>query len=206
MTLQEQEPSAVEGRRDRKKRETREALETAAWHLFDTQGYDATTVADITDEVDVAPRTFFRYFDSKEAVLFGDWRADLDEMAKRILDRPAAEGLQQAVAETLHSYSDEIERDRDIIRRRGMMAATSDHVGNYQRRVILPAWEDTMTAALAQRVDVDEREDFRPRLHASVAVSVIAAAMNHWLDAPDDVTLSEVVFECLAELGGNSAR
>ncbi len=37
--------------------------------LFNERGYDATTVKDITDAVDVAKGTFFNYFDTKEAIL-----------------------------------------------------------------------------------------------------------------------------------------
>jgi AcrR family transcriptional regulator len=41
----------------------------AALRLFSERGYDATTVKDITDAVDVAKGTFFNYFDTKEAIL-----------------------------------------------------------------------------------------------------------------------------------------
>lgn len=41
----------------------------AALDLFNERGYDATTVQDITDAVDVAKGTFFNYFDTKEAIL-----------------------------------------------------------------------------------------------------------------------------------------
>ena len=56
-------------RRERKKQETRQGLMEAALRLFSERGYDATTVKDITDSVDVAKGTFFNYFDTKEAIL-----------------------------------------------------------------------------------------------------------------------------------------
>jgi len=56
-------------RRERKKQETRLSLMEAALRLFGENGYDATTVKDITDAVDVAKGTFFNYFDTKEAIL-----------------------------------------------------------------------------------------------------------------------------------------
>jgi AcrR family transcriptional regulator len=56
-------------RRERKKKETRQRLLSAAMELFREQGYTATTVEDITDRADVAKGTFFNYFPSKEALL-----------------------------------------------------------------------------------------------------------------------------------------
>ena len=59
--------SAAEShRRERKKRQTRDALVHAALKLFDAKGYEHTAVREITDAVDVSERTFFRYFANKE--------------------------------------------------------------------------------------------------------------------------------------------
>jgi AcrR family transcriptional regulator len=56
-------------RRERKKLETRQGLLEAALALFRENGYDETTVEEITDRADVAKGTFFNYFPSKEALL-----------------------------------------------------------------------------------------------------------------------------------------
>lgn len=58
--------------RERKKLRTRKALVEAAAELFERDGYEATGVADIAAAAEVSPSTFFRYFASKEAVLFAD--------------------------------------------------------------------------------------------------------------------------------------
>jgi len=63
-------PAEAGGRRQQKKQETRAALNAAATRLFATKGYEQTSVDDLCREADVSLRTFFRYFESKEDVLF----------------------------------------------------------------------------------------------------------------------------------------
>lgn len=54
----------------RRRSATRNALVEAAFTLFLRDGFDAVTVADIADHAGVARRTFFRYYPSKEAIVF----------------------------------------------------------------------------------------------------------------------------------------
>ena len=62
--------AAGDGLRDRKKENTRQALIEAAWRLFRDKGYDATTIEEIAEVALVSKRTFFRYFPTKEAIVF----------------------------------------------------------------------------------------------------------------------------------------
>jgi AcrR family transcriptional regulator len=58
------------GLRERKRRQTRQALIGAATRLFGEKGYDETTVAQIAAAAGVSTKTFFNYFASKDEVLF----------------------------------------------------------------------------------------------------------------------------------------
>jgi len=60
---------ATQGRRERKKEETRRRITASALDLFHEKGFDATTVDEITERADVAKGTFFNYFPRKESVL-----------------------------------------------------------------------------------------------------------------------------------------
>ena len=59
----------VPGLRERKKLRTRAQLIEAALELADRQGYESTTVEQIADAVEVSPRTFARYFPTKDSVI-----------------------------------------------------------------------------------------------------------------------------------------
>jgi AcrR family transcriptional regulator len=83
--------TAPTGRREANKQATRTALRAAAQRLFAERGYEATTVRDIAREANVTERTFYRYFDGKEALLSEEYRAWLETLADAIRARPAAE-------------------------------------------------------------------------------------------------------------------
>lgn len=57
------------GRRERRRLEVRARVLEAAWTLFEEQGYDATTVAQICERADIAYGTFFNHFSEKHEVL-----------------------------------------------------------------------------------------------------------------------------------------
>ena len=60
-----------EGRRERKKRRTRQAIVGAAFTLFAERGFEAVTVTEIADQADVARATLFSYFPTKESIVLG---------------------------------------------------------------------------------------------------------------------------------------
>jgi len=78
--------SALQGppetRQARKRLETRERLYRSALRLFEQQGFDATTVQDITEGADAGKGTFFHHFPTKDHVLVAYW----DEFNSRLLD------------------------------------------------------------------------------------------------------------------------
>jgi AcrR family transcriptional regulator len=96
----------VETLRDLKRRRTRADLVDAALHLFETDGFDHVTVADIAARAGQSPSTFFRYFGAKEDVLFHDVPGHLEgllvDIARRLDDGvPAWPAVSDALSELI---------------------------------------------------------------------------------------------------------
>ncbi|MCG5431126.1 TetR/AcrR family transcriptional regulator [Mycobacterium sp. MYCO198283] len=83
------EPSARPGLRERKKRRTRETLVDVAAELCLRQGYDNTTVEQIAAAAEVSPRTFSRYFPSKDAVIAAFAEGIARNVATALAKQPA---------------------------------------------------------------------------------------------------------------------
>jgi AcrR family transcriptional regulator len=92
----ERTPSAL-GHRERKKLRIKAQLTEAALTLFSEHGFERTTVEDITSAVDLVPRTFFRYFRSKDDALFSWFEVMAERMGAALLARPSGEGALSAL-------------------------------------------------------------------------------------------------------------
>jgi AcrR family transcriptional regulator len=57
-----------EGRRERKKRQTRAAIVAAAFTLFAERGFEGVTVSEISEQADVARATLFSHFPTKDSI------------------------------------------------------------------------------------------------------------------------------------------
>jgi AcrR family transcriptional regulator len=89
--------------RERKRTRTRLMIQTEALRLFAEKGYAQTTVEEIADAAAISPRTFFRYFPSKEDVVMWD---EYDPLALELLearpaDEPLAESFRAVIRESL---------------------------------------------------------------------------------------------------------
>lgn len=107
------------GLREQNKAETRIAIQRAAVELFEEEGYDATTVDDIARRANVAPRTFFRYFPSKELTLFSEDASE--RLASLVAAAPAhlspLSVLEHSIGQLLHDEPSDLDRRRQALRR-----------------------------------------------------------------------------------------
>ncbi|MDQ4110440.1 MAG: TetR family transcriptional regulator [Actinomycetota bacterium] len=178
------------------------SIEQAGWELFHQKGFAETTVDQIAARAGISGRTFFRYFDSKEALLFGDWRWQLDELSRRVQLAATGTTPLDAIKGAVLALAESTERDRDAVQFRSILTATSGSVKNYYRQVVQPSWEDAIARALAERLRVDVDADLRPRLVAGIAIAALNAAMTAWVASDFQELLPELTSRAF-ELSGD---
>jgi AcrR family transcriptional regulator len=102
------EGQAALGKRERRKRETRDAIVAAAERLFAERGYDGVTVAEVAAAAGVSVKTLFVYFRAKEDLVFADEERRLARLLAMVSDRgPGQTPLQAIAAAVLAALVDE---------------------------------------------------------------------------------------------------
>ncbi|MBE8518936.1 TetR family transcriptional regulator [Amycolatopsis sp. H6(2020)] len=104
---------ASDGRRERKKAQTRARIQDAALDLFASQGYRETTIAQIAARADVATRTVTLHFPAKDDLLFADDPFTPESLRARLSSRQPESTL-DAVRGWMHATMRDLdERDRE---------------------------------------------------------------------------------------------
>jgi AcrR family transcriptional regulator len=84
------------GLRERKKQRTRELIAAIARRLFAERGFDRVTVSEIAREAEVAEKTVYNYFPTKEDLFYSRLEAFEEELLGAIRDRPAGQTVVEA--------------------------------------------------------------------------------------------------------------
>jgi AcrR family transcriptional regulator len=183
--------------RSRKKHRTRIALAVAALRLFEERGFDETTIDDIAAAADVAPRTFHRYFGSKEDVFLVDPERKLEIIRTELGNRPTSEALLAGIRRTLRAIATDYAADEVFVRLQYRVGLREPklvaHGYVYQVR-----WEDAIAEAVAADLGVDATADVRARVTAHVTVSAARSAVSAWLAQPaetDAATVMDATFD-----------
>jgi AcrR family transcriptional regulator len=189
------------GLTERNKERTRREIAEAAGQLFLERGYAATTVQDIASAADVSPRTFFRYFPSKEDVITTIASASMDDVLEHLAGHDASESLASVLKATFSAVLGPAIDDPDAARAfQRMLRDTPALRGRWLEE---------------QRRNRDRlAEELRPWFGASTAVARHLAAgaallaidevMTLWADDPSLSDPLALLHEALQILDGPS--
>ena len=171
-------PTAREVRRGRPPGTSHRALELIALRLFAEQGFEETTIDQIAAEAGISRRGFFRYFDSKVAVLWGEFdtevtaiRAMLDQVPAGL---PVMEAVRQAVLAANHY------RAADVPELRARMALIGSVPGlTASAAVHYDAWERAISEFVARRSG-QPAGSLYPLAIGRVTLAACRAAYDRW--------------------------
>jgi AcrR family transcriptional regulator len=170
----------------------------AAWSLFRERGYDHTTVDDIARAADVSPRTFFRYFATKDDVLFARLDDVLAQLGARLQARPAGEPVWVGVREAAIAYVDDLGPDFasarvifDIVPT--SPALTARYLQSFARM------ESIVAEWVAARLDVPPT-DLDSRIIAGAGIAAARIGVDQWLSRTGSPNLADHVRAALDAL------
>ncbi|MCC2523729.1 TetR/AcrR family transcriptional regulator [Vibrio coralliilyticus] len=89
-----------------KREQTRERILSAAWELFETQGYQETSTRQIARQAEVADGTVFSHFENKLAILREGMLNQLTQLAQQGLANPVNDAMEMGMqfAKTYYGY------------------------------------------------------------------------------------------------------
>ena len=172
--------------------------------LFLEQGFDSTTVEQITAAVGVSRSSFFRYFRTKEDVFLGD----IVEYGKRVLraliERPDTEppwaALRTAIEPLLHPPADNVSR---ALRTSHMFFETPTLRARHYEKTL--TWQELLIPEVARRLDT-HADDPRPAALISCALACLDAALVTWTSTNGAAPLLELFDLAMNSVGPQATK
>jgi mycofactocin system transcriptional regulator len=158
---------------------TRRELERVAVALFAERGFDQTTVEDIARAGGIGRRTFFRYFESKNDVIWGEFDVQLARMGEAFAalpdDVPLMDGIVRVVVAVNRYDPDDV---GDLRRRMTLIASTPALQAHSTLRY--DAWRGAVAEFVARRIG-QHAGDLVPATIAGATLGVATATYTYWL-------------------------
>jgi AcrR family transcriptional regulator len=164
----------------RRQARVREALVESALVRFERDGFDRTTIAEIADDADLSPRSFFRYFADKEEVLFPD-----DAALAAVLEGALAGSTSGAdpvapmmtALAAIAGHVDAEPRDRRVVRAR---VIASHPALQARQQLKLGRWQERARDGLMARGVAPPSAS----MAAGLALAIWREAYGRWLSQP----------------------
>ena len=163
------------GLRERKKTETRVAIQQAVLFLALGRGLDAVTADEIAAAANVSVRTFHNYFGSKEEALVTAWVGEFEVYVDALRNRPADEPILDALEHVFGVIASRIEERPGQVEVHADLLWTSVAMARY-RSVLLDEAVRMVTEVVAARTGTDAATDVYPHLVTAAAISAMVPA------------------------------
>jgi AcrR family transcriptional regulator len=180
--------------RERRRIRTRRTIQAHALRLFADQGFQATTIEEIAAAAEMAPRTFFRYFPTKEEVVFwADYQPTLAGfVAARPDDEPALEALHHGIVNALAAIWDQ-DGERMMERLRLAFRTPALHPRMRQQQA---GWATAVGEILAGRLG-ERPDNLKVRIIAAAVAAAVWVAIEEWQAQDGEGDLGALIDQAL---------
>ena len=174
----------------RRRSTTPEHITDVAIELFTARGFADVSVDDVALAAGIARRTLFRYYASKNAILWGDFGTHLAHL-QDLLDNVGPQvRLAEALRAALLAFNTFDERETARHRKRMRVILQSIELQDYSM-TMYAGWREVMAGSVARRLGVQTTE-LLPQTVGWTMLGVALSAYEHWL-GDECVTLPEAL-------------
>lgn len=188
--------------RERHTERTRDAIIAAAYELFATKGFGETTIDEIAERADIAPRTFFRYFPSKEALFFSNADEQVDNAVEMLRARPISEPVYDSLVAVFRANAAELSQGDKREMLLAKHAAENDRLFEHHRAVVMCRFEESITEVLQERAG-DDADPLGIEAAVAAMLAAFGTAVRAWIRGgakPKD--LEPILDRCLVSARG----
>ena len=187
--------------REQNKAATRDELARFGMQLFLKQGFDNTTVEQIVEPLGIARRTFFRYFNTKEDLIFA-WNEEktvafVDALKARPPQEKPYKAVCEAIAAPLKRYDDNPELAFALMR---LLKETPSLIGKDIEKQRI--WERALAAALVEREGKKSMSPLKARVIVGAAMAACKAGLDEWYAGGGKAKLRPLVTKAFALASG----
>jgi TetR/AcrR family transcriptional regulator, regulator of mycofactocin system len=174
----------------RRRTTTPDHITDVAIDLFTARGFAEVSVDDVAHAAGIARRTLFRYYASKNAILWGDFDAHLAHLQGLLDNVDPRVPLGKALRAALLAFNtfDECETARH--RQRMRVILQTAELQDYSM-TMYAGWREVMAGFVARRLGVGTSDPL-PQTVAWTMLGVALSAYEHWL-GDESVTLPEAL-------------
>ncbi|MDQ3756449.1 MAG: TetR family transcriptional regulator [Actinomycetota bacterium] len=166
------------GLRERNRERTATEIADAAVRLFTAEGFEATTVADIAEAAGVSVRTFFRYFGTKEDVVFAGHEQYLAMLCDTVSEAAQAGDERNVLCTTIRRFARFLQAHPEITDR--LRLATTDERLFSRVLVVRATWQRSLAEAMAAAKGKGEA-GLDERMLANAVVGALQEALELWV-------------------------
>ena len=183
-------PDSVAKAPGRPRTTSRHEVQHIALRLFADQGFEKTTLDDIAASVGVSRRTLFRYYASKNDIVWGEFGEHLDGLRARLAAAPADEPLMEVLRRAVVAFNDYGEQELPELRIRMTLITTVPALQGHSM-LRYRDWCEVIAEFVATRLECDTH-DHVPQVVANAALGTAMATYQHWISHPDVDLLEEL--------------